>query len=78
MPETFEKIWSDNENTTHKLDVCYRQAAGVAKKQLKLFASLLGKNSRFLVEEKQKREKSAKTKKKQKEICIQPHGSRVG
>jgi hypothetical protein len=57
MPETFEKIWSDNENTTHKLDVCYRQAAGVAKKQLKLFASLLGKNSRFLVEEKQKREK---------------------
>jgi len=57
MPETFEKIWSDNENTTHKLDVCYRQAAGVAKKQLQLFASLLGKNSRFLVEEKQKREK---------------------
>lgn len=57
MPETFEKIWRDNENTTHKLDVCYRQAAGVAKKQLRLFASLLGKNSRFLVEEKQKREK---------------------
>jgi hypothetical protein len=57
MPETFEKIWSDNENTTHKLDVCYRQSAEVAKKQLKLFASLLGKNSRFLVEEKQKQEK---------------------
>jgi len=57
MPETFEKIWSNNENTTHKLDVCYRQSAGVAKKQLRLFTSLLGKNSRFLVEEKQKQEK---------------------
>ena len=57
MPETFEKIWSDNENTTHKLDVCYRQSAGVAKKQLKLFASLIGKNSRFLVDEKQRQEK---------------------
>ena len=57
MPEIFEKIWSDNENITHKLDVCYRQSAGVAKKQLKLFTSLLGKNSRFLVEEKQKQER---------------------
>ena len=57
MPETFEKIWSNNENTTHKIDVCYRQSAGVAKKQLKLFTSLLGKNSRFLVEEKQKQER---------------------
>lgn len=57
MPETFEKIWSSNENITHKLDVCYRQSAGVAKKQLKLFTSLLGKNSRFLVEEKQKQER---------------------
>ena len=57
MPETFAKIWSDNANTTHKLDVCYRQAAGVAKKQLRLFTSLLGKNSRFLVEEKQIQER---------------------
>ena len=57
MPEIFEKIWSTNENITHKLDVCYRQSAGVAKKQLKLFTSLLGKNSRFLVEEKQKQER---------------------
>ena len=57
MPETFEKIWSNYENTTHKLDVCYRQSAGVAKKQLKLFTSLLGKNSRFLIEEKQKQER---------------------
>jgi Txe/YoeB family toxin of Txe-Axe toxin-antitoxin module len=57
MPETFEKIWSNYENTTHKLDVCYRQSAGVAKKQLKLFTSLLGKNSRFLIEEKQKHER---------------------
>jgi Txe/YoeB family toxin of Txe-Axe toxin-antitoxin module len=57
MPEIFEKIWSSNENKTHKLDVCYRQSAGVAKKQLKLFTSLLGKNSRFLVEEKQKQER---------------------
>ena len=57
MPEAFEKIWSNYENTTHKLDVCYRQSAGVAKKQLKLFTSLLGKNSRFLIEEKQKQER---------------------
>ena len=57
MPETFEKIWSNNKNTTHKLNVCYRQAAGVARKQLKLVASLLGKNSRFFIEEKQKKEK---------------------
>jgi len=57
MPETFEKIWSSNENVTHKLDVCYRQSAGVAKKQLRLFTSLLGKNSRFLVDEKQKQER---------------------
>jgi hypothetical protein len=57
MPETFEKIWSNYENITHKLDVCYRQSAGVAKKQLKLFTSLLGKNSRFLVEERQKQER---------------------
>ena len=41
MPEIFEKIWSDNENITHKLDVCYRQSAGVAKKQLKLFILLI-------------------------------------
>ena len=57
MPEIFEKIWSSNENVTHKLDVCYRQSAGVAKKQLRLFTSLLGKNSRFLIEEKQKQER---------------------
>lgn len=57
MPETFEKIWSNYENITHRLDVCYRQSAGVAKKQLKLFTSLLGKNSRFLVEERQKQER---------------------
>ena len=57
MPETFEKIWSSNKNTTHKLDVCYRQSAGIAKKQLQLFTSLIEKNSRFLVEEKQRQEK---------------------
>jgi len=57
MPETFERIWSNYENTTHKLDVCYRQSAAVARKQLKLLASLLGKNSRFFVDEKQKMEK---------------------
>jgi DNA replication protein DnaC len=57
MPEIFEKIWTSNENVTYKLDVCYRQSAAVAKKQLKLFTSLLGKNSRFLVEAKQKQEK---------------------
>jgi hypothetical protein len=57
MPETFEKIWSNYENVTHKLDVCYRQSAGVARKQLKLFTSLLGKNSRFIVEERQKQER---------------------
>jgi Txe/YoeB family toxin of Txe-Axe toxin-antitoxin module len=57
MPETFEKIWSEFENTTHKLDVCYRQSAGVAKKQLQLYSNLIEKNSRFLIHEKQKKEK---------------------
>ena len=45
MPETFEKIWSNYENTTHKLDVCYRQSAGVAKKQLKLLTSYSSKKA---------------------------------
>ena len=57
MPETFEKIWSSQECSTHLLQVCYRQSAGVAKKSLNLLATLLNKNSRFLVQEKQIAEK---------------------